>query len=53
MLSIEECRALIPDGDKCSDEKIEAIRRDHYEMVELAFDVWLTRRQRPKARDSD
>jgi hypothetical protein len=36
MLSIEECRALIPDGDN----EVIALRADLYEMAGLALEVW-------------
>ena len=38
MLSIEECRALIPDGDKLSDKEVEDIRENLFELAELALE---------------
>jgi hypothetical protein len=46
MLSIEECRKLIPDSEKLSNEQIEEIRRDHYDMIQLAFEIWLLRKKK-------
>lgn len=40
MLSIEECRALIPDSDRLTDEEVAAIRRDLYEMAGLALECY-------------
>ena len=47
MLSIEKCRALIPDGDKMSDNEITAVRNDLYEMARLALDVWRMEKNSP------
>ena len=44
MLSLEECRELIPDGDKLSDKEIAEIRADLYGMAELALDVYFSRK---------
>ncbi len=48
MLTIDECRALIPDGEELSNEEIAQIRKDHYEMIQLAFDVWVLQRKNKK-----
>ncbi len=40
MLTIEACRALIPDGDKLSDEEIVKIRESLYGFAKLALDVY-------------
>ena len=40
MLSLNECRKLIPDADHLTDDDVRAIRDAHYGIVELSFDVW-------------
>ena len=40
MLTVEQCRKLIPDGERLTDAEVEEIRSAHYGIVELAFDVW-------------
>lgn len=40
MLSIEDFRALIPDTDRLTDEEVAALRRDLYEMAELALECY-------------
>ena len=40
MLSIEQCRELIPGGDKMNEEEIVALRGDLYEMAELALECY-------------
>jgi hypothetical protein len=45
MLSIEECRALLPDGDKMNNEEIAAIRHDLYEMAELALECYVAEKR--------
>ena len=40
MLSIDECRQLIPDGDKYTDEQIVEIRRTLYGLAELALETY-------------
>ncbi len=42
MLSIEECRALIPDGDKLKDEQITELRDTLYELANLALESYFT-----------
>ena len=39
MLSIEECRKLIDDGEQYSDEQILEIRDSLYELARLALEV--------------
>jgi hypothetical protein len=40
MLSVEKCRELL--GDKSlTDEQIEALRADLYEIAQLAFETWV------------
>lgn len=40
MLSIEECRELIPDSNKFADKQIEEIREDLYGLAELALESY-------------
>ena len=40
MLSIEECRKLIPDHDQYTDKQIEEIRDDFRTLAELAWEKW-------------
>ena len=44
MLNIDQCRALIPDGSKMSDEEIAALRHDLYEMAELALECYFAQK---------
>jgi hypothetical protein len=46
MLSIEECRKLIDDSEKYTDEEIVEIRKDLYEMAELALEVYFEKKKR-------
>ncbi|MGD0328109.1 MAG: hypothetical protein ABSB00_00120 [Minisyncoccia bacterium] len=41
MLSIQQCRDLIDDSKKYSDEEIEKIRSTLYGLAELAVDTYL------------
>ena len=41
MLSIEECRRLIPDSNKYTDEQVAEIRNTLYGLGELALEVYL------------
>lgn len=41
MLSIEECRQLIPDHEEYTDKQIEEIRDDCHILAELALESWL------------
>lgn len=45
MLSIEECRKLIPNSEELTDKEIEEIRKDCYDIGELAWDVWLLKQR--------
>jgi hypothetical protein len=40
MLSIEECRALIPNNEDVSDEQIEELRKSMYELAKLALEIY-------------
>ncbi len=40
MLSIEECRKLIPNNEEYSDDQIIEIRKSLYDMAELALEVY-------------
>lgn len=40
MLSIVECRALIPDGSSMSDDEVATVRDDLYGMAKLALESW-------------
>ncbi|KKT77088.1 MAG: hypothetical protein UW73_C0028G0013 [Microgenomates group bacterium GW2011_GWB1_44_8] len=40
MLSIEQCRKLIEDGEKYSDGKIEKIRDSMRASAEIIFEKW-------------
>lgn len=40
MLSIEQCRELIPDSDRYTDEQIAEIRKTLYELATLALEVY-------------
>ncbi len=44
MISIEECRQLIPGSDKMSDEEIWQLRKELYELAELALEVYFEKR---------
>lgn len=46
MLSIEQCRELIPDSANYSDEQILEIRDSLYETAQLAFDVHLEEKKK-------
>lgn len=48
MLSVEEIRDLITNGDKYTDEEIEELRRDMYAFAELALDAWEEKERREK-----
>lgn len=48
MLSIEECRKLIPDSEKFTDEEILDIKRRLYDLAELAFECWLQENKNQK-----
>lgn len=50
MLSIQQCRELIPDSDKLTDEEVEVIRKDHYRMIELIWDVWFEEKKRESSK---
>ncbi len=43
ILSIEECRELISDSNKMTDEDVAALRADLYEMTELALEYYFAR----------
>ncbi|MFA5942054.1 MAG: hypothetical protein WC798_00035 [Candidatus Paceibacterota bacterium] len=45
MLSIQQCRDLIDDSEKYSDEEIEKIRGTLYGLADLAFDTWLEKNE--------
>lgn len=41
MISLEKCKELLEDNaQKYTDEEIEQIRDDLYQLVELAFESW-------------
>jgi len=40
MLSVEKCRELLGDPH-LSDEQVEALRADLYEVTQLAFETWV------------
>ena len=40
MLSLEECRAFIPKANKMTDDEVIALRKDLYEMAELALECY-------------
>jgi hypothetical protein len=48
MLSIEECRGLIPGGEKMPDEEVARLRRDLYQMAELALEAYFLEKEKPK-----
>lgn len=45
MLTIEQCRALISESDKLSDEELAKIRESLYGLAELALDMYLVKRR--------
>ncbi len=45
MLSIEECRKLIPGHEEYTDKQIEEIRDDMRILAELAFESWLKKKK--------
>ena len=47
MLSIQECRDLIPDSEVYSDEEIAEIRGDLVIFAEIIFESWLKERNKP------
>jgi hypothetical protein len=40
MLSIEQCRELMPHTDNMTDEQVAALRADLYQMAELALESY-------------
>jgi hypothetical protein len=48
MLSIEECRKLIPDQEKYTDEQILEIERVLNGFADLAFDCWIEERRKKR-----
>lgn len=44
MLSIEECRELIPDSEKFNDKQIEDIRENLYGLAELALESYFKKK---------
>jgi len=40
MLSIDKCRELVDDDEEYTDEQIIDIRKQLYDLAELAFDDW-------------
>ena len=40
MLRVEKCRELLEDSH-LSDEQVEALRADLYEMAQIAFETWM------------
>ena len=48
MLSIKECRKLIPKAEELTDEQVEEIRKGCYGIAELAWDVWLVEKRYDK-----
>ena len=47
MLSVEKCKELLGE-ENLSDEQVEAIRADLYELAELAFSAWQYEKQGSK-----
>ena len=45
MLSIEECRLLIPGSDKMNDEEIWQLRKELYVLAELALEVYFAKKK--------
>lgn len=45
MLSIEQCRELIPDDEKLTDIQIEEIRTSLYELGELALEDYIKKKK--------
>ena len=45
MLTLEQCRAVDPRLESLSDEELRQARDSLYELVELAFDLWLKEHQ--------
>lgn len=39
MLSIEDCRKLLPEGEKLTDEEIDAMRTNFYYLAQLLADA--------------
>ena len=46
MLSIEQCRELIDDNHDLSDEEILQLRKELYDMAQLAFEVYFDKKRR-------
>ena len=46
MLSIEECRKLIPDSKKYTDKEIAEIRNTLYGLAELALERWYSKKMK-------
>ncbi len=47
-LSVEKIRKIEPSLSDFSDEEIEQIRDDCYDLIQLAFDAWWTKRHGSK-----
>ena len=47
MLSIQECRDLIPDSEVYSDGEIAEIRDDLASFAEIIFESWLKEQNKP------
>jgi hypothetical protein len=48
MLSIDEARALLPDGDELSDEDVRELRDACYELAHIIVDHWRWKREKEK-----
>ena len=49
MLTIKEARATLPDNGKdLSDEEVEKIRDEFYQLTSIIFDTWLSERNEKK-----
>lgn len=46
MLSLDEIRILLPNGETLTDEQVEEIRDSYYELAQLAFDVWIEKKKK-------
>ncbi len=45
MLSVQECRELIDDSENLSNDEIEKIKRDLYDMAELALELYFKKKK--------
>ena len=49
MLTIEQARKSLPDNGKdLSDEEVEKIRDEFYQLTSIIFDTWLSERNEKK-----